>query len=99
MGCEIVSDCVGCETCRNCGRDRESKSWFCDNCGDYTDELYEGDHSDELCKICYMGQFHEVDSGECAQCGTKIYDLYDVYGEILCERCALENACRVDTAN
>ena len=97
MGCEMVSDCVCCETCRGCGRDKERECRFCDNCGDYTDDLYEGDHSDELCETCYMKQFHEVDGGECAQCGAKNRDLYDVYGEILCERCALEQAVRIET--
>ena len=99
MGCEKVSDCCICETCRDCGRGRERLAWFCDECGDYTDDLYEGEHGDDLCETCYMRQFPEVEGGECEVCGTTHRDLFNVFGEILCERCALENACRVDTAD
>lgn len=48
--------CVGCETCRHCGRDKDYPVYalVCDDCGDDdVEELYEY-NGQELCKGCLL---------------------------------------------
>lgn len=101
MGHTIENNCVGCEICKHCGRDRQ-ETWFCDDCGDYTDELYAGDHSDELCWECYKKQFiskicDDCDDTLCAECGKEAEELFLFEGEWVCEECLKNMAERVDT--
>ena len=49
------SDCVGCETCANCGRRWGYMVYVCDECGDETtdiDEIHEIDGKD-YCESCF----------------------------------------------
>lgn len=103
MGYEIENDCVGCETCANCGRDRDYKVYYCDNCGDNASEdnplyVFEGQ---ELCWECYKAKFPEklcddLDDTLCAECGKEAEYLYKIEGnEWCCEECLKNMAERV----
>ena len=101
MGHVIEDNCVGCEICRHCGRDRQ-EAWFCDDCGDYTDELYVGEHGDELCWECYKGQYiskicDDCDDSTCDLCGREAEEMFQVSGDWFCTECLIEMAERVDT--
>ena len=101
MGYEIENNCVGCpQGCIHCGRDRQ-EVWFCDECGDYTEELYEYEGK-ELCWACYKAKFNEkfcdeCDDTLCAECGREADFMYEVEGEWFCEECMREKAERVKT--
>lgn len=49
--------CVGCETCVNCGRNKDFPVWEyeCDSCGEFDTELEIYSYNDlELCKECLL---------------------------------------------
>ena len=56
---EVGNDCVGCETCFNCGRREDYYYHVCDECGS-TEQLYKFEDK-ELCAKCLLGHFEEVD--------------------------------------
>lgn len=56
------NDCVGCETCRNCGRRYDYFYHACDECGS-TEDLYEYD-GQELCAECLLSNFDKVNMDE-----------------------------------
>lgn len=53
------NDCVGCERCGHCGRDK-TPYLYCDNCKECDDELYEFD-GEELCIECIKERLVKVD--------------------------------------
>ena len=103
MGYEIENECVGCETCANCGRDRDYRVYYCDNCGDNASEdnplyVFEGQ---ELCWDCYKAKFNEklcddCDDSTCSECNRESDYLYEVeYNLWVCEDCLKEMAERL----
>ena len=46
--------CYGCETCRNCGRNKMEMVYVCDECGDvgYDEDFLEDVDGKELCRWC-----------------------------------------------
>jgi hypothetical protein len=51
-----VNDCVGCETCRHCGRDKV-KVTLCDSCGGVCDVAYRDTYSrEDLCVMCAVAR-------------------------------------------
>ena len=56
---KVGNDCVGCETCFNCGRRNDYHYHACDDCGS-TEQLYKHDGK-ELCQECLLKYFDEVD--------------------------------------
>lgn len=55
---KIENDCVGCDYCKCCGRDRV-KHYYCDDCGE-EDVLYQYEDK-ELCEYCLVKQFEKVE--------------------------------------
>ena len=58
------SNCVGCETCYNCGRRNKFLVYECDRCGNYGyDELFLVPMEDgtEICEYCYNEYLEELD--------------------------------------
>lgn len=103
MGYEIQNDCVGCpQGCGNCGRDRDYRVYYCDNCGDNANEdnplyVFEGQ---ELCWDCYKDMLtqkicDDLDDTLCAECGCEAETLYLYEGDWVCEDCLKEMAERV----
>ena len=103
MGYEIENECVGCETCANCGRDRDYRVYYCDNCGDNASEdnplyVFEGQ---ELCWECYKSKFNEklcddCDDSTCSECNRESDYLYEVEHNLwVCEDCLKEMAERL----
>ena len=58
----MENDCVGCETCRNCGRREDYPVWYCDDCGEPT-ALYHFDE-EELCLECVGKRLEKVEESE-----------------------------------
>ena len=56
------NDCVGCETCINCGRRDDYYYRVCDVCGS-DEQLYYFDE-EELCTECLLKNFRKVDMNE-----------------------------------
>ena len=93
MGYEIENECVGCETCANCGRDRDYRVYFCDSCGETADEytpLYDWDGK-ELCFECVTESLNakELDDMDDSLCeyGHETDVLYEFEGKWLCSDC------------
>ena len=103
MGYTIENRCVGCpQGCVHCGRDKDYRQYYCDNCGTNASEdnpLYVyGDQ--ELCWDCYKDQFtqmlcDDMDDTLCAHCGAEAETLYLYAGEWCCEDCLMDMAERV----
>ena len=55
---KIENDCVGCDYCKNCGRDR-TPHYYCDECGE-EETLYQYEGK-ELCEYCLVKQFDKVE--------------------------------------
>lgn len=103
MGYEIENDCVGCETCANCGRDRDYRVYYCDCCEEHASEdnpLYVYENK-ELCWECYKAQYTEkicddMDDSTCSECNRESDYLYEVEHNLwVCEDCLKEMAERV----
>lgn len=54
----LENDCVGCETCVNCGRG-DYTAYCCDECGN-EDTLYDFDGY-EICADCLLSRFNKVE--------------------------------------
>jgi hypothetical protein len=52
-------NCVFCPHCINCGRKRQ-KVYYCDNCKESTDELYEYEGA-QLCEGCLLDKVPKVE--------------------------------------
>lgn len=101
MGHYIENDCVGCERCISCGRQYDRKTFFCDDCGAYTDELYQYG-SEELCWDCYKAEFpqkicDDMDETLCSNCSHEAETMFQYNGEWVCEECLRNMTERVDT--
>lgn len=62
MAKRIEYDCVNCETCFHCGRDKKYPVWECDNCheeGYEEDFIYITVDGKELCMNCYTKLYEE----------------------------------------
>lgn len=67
------SDCIGCETCMNCGA-KKVAHFYCDDCDEefMPDELVRyGFGKQMLCAQCLFDQFERVTSRDC-------YDEYEL---------------------
>lgn len=56
------NDCVGCEHCINCGRDKDYlvvDNLICDKCGNDADELYVVDGK-QICIKCLKADYDEI---------------------------------------
>ena len=53
------NNCVQCDDCRHCGRDRQ-KIGRCDDCGDTTNDLWYGEDGKMYCKYCITGYIQKV---------------------------------------
>lgn len=103
MAYEIENNCVGCERCAHCGRDRQEVH-YCDKCGDYADgfnPLYVGENGEELCWDCYKEQFNEkmcddMDDERCHECHNEADFLYQKDGYWYCSECLEKLAEKVD---
>lgn len=65
MACYRENDCVGCETCMNCGRNRNYYIWECDECG-YTSEdktEFRCVGGKDYCTDCYKELMDDIGSG------------------------------------
>lgn len=56
---EYENNCVQCEDCRHCGRDRQ-KIGRCDDCGDEVNDLWYGNDGKQYCKYCITGYIEKV---------------------------------------
>ena len=56
---EYENNCVGCETCIDCGRKKQAIG-RCDDCGDETDMLWYGNDGGQYCKYCITGYLEKV---------------------------------------
>ena len=52
------NDCVGCERCGHCGRDK-TPYLYCDECHESYEELYNYD-GEELCEHCLLEKFDKI---------------------------------------
>lgn len=55
------SNCVGCEVCRGCGRNRKYTVWECDECGKphYSESDVVEIKEKQYCERCYERLFGE----------------------------------------
>ena len=63
---KIENDCCDCATesypCRGSSCElRNSKHYYCDECGDETDILYEDDCEVQLCSECALNRFKKIE--------------------------------------
>ena len=84
MAREIMNDCVGCETCRGCGRNHDYEVITCDECGaenlenEFLD-FYEW-NGEVLCEDCLDHKnFDPIPIGACKCCGKIIGKSYNGY--------------------
>ena len=91
---QVENDCVGCEYCINCGR-REVSHWYCDDCGEEAEKLYNVDGED-LCESCIEQRFEKTfyadldpDTRRCAECDSDEEDYYKYDGQYICRKCLL----------
>lgn len=65
---EKRNDCVGCETCHNCGNDKDYYIHVCDSCGCEAEEVLYSYKGKEYCPECLIehliadGVIEEVDT-------------------------------------
>jgi len=91
------NECVGCETCVDCGRKRV-KTISCDKCGLTTPVLYDTEWG-KICYTCllnahkkkFYGDFDKPEEVRCSECGNSDYeDYYEYNGEWVCVDCLLD---------
>ena len=98
MGYSVENQCLFCpQGCVHCGRDIPRKMYYCDKCMEYTEELYEGIHGDEICSDCYLKQFPQKEFAYCDKCNEMSDFVFRVDGEWLCLDCTMEKAERINT--
>lgn len=86
---KIENHCVGCDIpCVDCGR-KAVEVYYCDECGDELDEVYEDENEKHFCVDCLLKKFKKV--FVCEKCGEEIEDgeIYEDDGDIICEDCLL----------
>lgn len=97
MGRELVDGCVGpCpQGCTPyCAYHKPFYSYYCDECGEETDELYDWNGS-ELCLDCLKEGLIQIicddmDSPHCEGCGYESDILYKPEDKWLCEDCLMD---------
>ena len=97
MGYEIDNFCVGCpQGCIHCGRDRDIRVYYCDDCGENADDdtpLYDW-NGQELCFDCVKESLNakELDDMDDSLCenGCETDVLYEFEGKWLCRDCLKE---------
>ena len=91
MAYTLSRKCNGCQECKCCGRDQEyQKRYYCDVCGQETEDLYETQNGQE-CIDCIMErecELHkEPEEGVCGCCGDYCFTLYNFVGILVCREC------------
>ena len=101
MAIGIENDCNGCDTCLRCGRNKNYKVFYCDDCFTQIDEkVYFVDEKD-FCEDCVLENIpHEENMVfDCDRC-EKHFDertMWLLDGQDLCEDCILEEVPHEET--